>query len=63
MTLQYTYFICLEENKSNSYALIIKFNKNKKIYAGFNENSFVEHFKNTKFKCHLGHITTNIELI
>lgn len=45
MTLQYTYFICLEENKSNSYALIIKFNKNKKIYAGFNENSFVEHFK------------------
>lgn len=45
MTLQYTYFICLEEKKSNSYALIIKFNKNKKIYAGFTENNFVEHLK------------------
>lgn len=54
---------CLEENKSNSYALNIKFNKNKKIYAGFTENNFVEHIENTKFKCHLVHITTNIELI
>lgn len=33
------------------------------MYAGFTENNFVEHLKNTKFKCYLGHINTIIELI
>ena len=28
------------------------------MYAGFTENNFVEHLKNTKFKCYPGRTNT-----